>query len=61
MIDELELKLQECETALKFYRRRLLSSQSLRSILIDLYNFLENEEAEKKPPASKKNNEGRKT
>ena len=61
MTDELELKLQGCEAALNFYRRRFLSSQSLRSVLIDLYNFLENIEAEKKPPASKKNNEGRKT
>ena len=57
MTDELKLKLQEIEAALKFFRRRLLSSQALRSILIDVYNWLENKEAEKKPPASKKNKE----
>ena len=61
MTDELELKLQECEAALKFYRWRLITSQSLRQILVDLYSYFEDEEAEKKPPASKKNNEGRKT
>ena len=57
MTDELELKLQECETALKFYRRRLISSQSLMSVLIDCYNFIENIEAEKKPSYAKKNEE----
>ena len=57
MTNELELKLQEIEAALKFYRHRLLSSQSLRSVLIDLYNFLENEEAEKKPSSPKKKGE----
>ena len=55
MTNELELKLQECEVALKFYRRQLISSQSLRSVLIDLYNLLENEKAEKKPSYAKKN------
>jgi len=57
MTDELELKLQEIEAALKFFRRRLLSSQALRSILIDVYNWLENEEAEKKPSSPKKKGE----
>ena len=61
MTNELELKLQECKAALNFYYRRLITSQSLRQILLDLYSYLEDEEAEKKPPASKKNNEGRKT
>ena len=61
MTNELELKLQRCEAALNFYYRRLITSESLRHILVDLYSYLENIEAEKKPPASKKNNEGRKT
>jgi len=54
MTDELELKLQECEAALKFYRWRLITSQSLRQILVALYSYLENIEAEKKPSSPKK-------
>lgn len=49
-----ETKLRETEAAIIFYRGKLISSQSLRSILIDLYNALENEEAEKKREEEKK-------
>lgn len=55
MTNEIETKLREIEAALQFYRRHLISSQSLRSILIDLYNLLEEEEKERNPEASKKN------
>ena len=54
MTNELELKLQECEVAIRFFRQQRLNSQSLRGILIDLYNLLENKEAEKKPSYAKK-------
>ena len=57
MTDELELKLQECKAALNFYYRRLITSQSLRQILLDLYSYLEDIEAEKKPSYAKKNEE----
>lgn len=48
MTDELEQKLRLLESAITLFRARLLSSQSLRSVLIELYNYLENDEAEKK-------------
>jgi len=57
MTDELELKLQECKAALNFYYRRLITSQSLRQILLDLYSYLEDIEAEKKPSSPKKKGE----
>ena len=47
MLEEIEPKLREVEVAINFFRRRLISSQALRSILIDLYNFLENKETKK--------------
>jgi len=59
MESKLEQKLRELEAALQFFRRRLLNSQSLRSILIDLYNYLENEEEDiKYIPIDKKVKEG---
>jgi hypothetical protein len=54
METELELKLREVEAAIQFHRRHLISSQSLMTVLIDLYNLLENLEAEKRMPALKK-------
>jgi hypothetical protein len=53
MTDEIEQKLNEVEAAVTFYRRRLMSLQSLKAVLIGCYNLLENNEAEKRPAASK--------
>ena len=41
---ELEIKLRDTESAIKFFRNRLISDRSLSIILIDLYNLLENSE-----------------
>jgi len=57
MTDELEQKLREVEAAAQFYRRRLLSSEVLRHILLNLYTLLESEEAEKKVKEKKENEE----
>ena len=54
MTDELELKLREVESAIQFFRRRLITAQSLRSVLIDLYELLGNGEVKEKPLTSKK-------
>lgn len=60
MTDELELKLRSVESAIDFFRRHLISSQALRAILIDLYNFLENEEADKRLSKDEKEDKGTK-
>ena len=46
MVTELEIKLRDTESAIKFFRNYLISSRSLSTILIDLYNFLENSDRE---------------
>ena len=46
MVTELEIKLRDIESAIKFFRNNLISDRSLSTILIDLYNFLENSERE---------------
>ena len=43
---ELEIKLRDTESAIKFIRNRLISNRSLSTILIDLYNLLEDSERE---------------
>jgi hypothetical protein len=54
MDQEIEQKLREVEAAVQFYRRRLISNQSLMTVLLDLYNLLEGLEAEKRMPAFSK-------
>jgi hypothetical protein len=54
MQDELEQKLRLLEASITLFRDRRLPTQSLMGVLIDLYNWLENNEAEKRPAASKK-------
>jgi hypothetical protein len=54
MQDELEQKLRLLEASITLFRDNRLSSQSLRSVLIEVYNYLENEELDKRSPASKK-------
>jgi len=54
MVDELEHKLRLLEASITLFRDRRLSAQSLMSVLIDVYKFLESEAAEKKPKKVKK-------
>jgi len=55
MTNEIEQKLRLLEASITLFRKHLLSSQSLRSVLIDLYNLLENEEIDEKIKKVKKN------
>jgi hypothetical protein len=48
MKEEIEEQLNRVEAAIEFYRNHLMSGQSLRSVLIKLYNALEELEMEKK-------------
>ena len=49
MNKEVEKQLRMIEASITLFRQMRLTSQALRQILIDSYNFLENEESEKKP------------
>jgi len=54
MEEELEQKLRLLEASITLFRQHRLSTQSLMSVLIEIYNFLENLELEKRSPGSKK-------
>jgi len=53
--ENLEQKLKNLEAAICFYREHLISSQSLKTILIEVYNLLEEREVDKKLNSNKKN------
>jgi len=57
MNDELERKLQEVESAISFYRRNLISTQSFLFILAELYSLLSDSKVEKKLSDSPKRGE----